>query len=511
MARVGVPVFVLLAAVIGVFATIGSRGDTELVAAGNGSPAANQRVWVIPTFLNGPLEALDIMDESPRPPDGSAVFEYPGDPDLNIMVFRQADGVFSDSGTPVDINGVDGYVQIEESILLTDIEWRVGNPWQVFQARGLSDADAIDAARKFQSDGADGLAGLGWRQISEPEPQEIVTIISPDNGVLVFQDEPSDGPMFDTAAAESNGFKVYAPANAGSQLFVTYRGRHVFSYTSGGTARVIDPTALADGLEIVTEEQWRAWLDTWSIMGGTPKVSGGQFASAAATWINQLGLAQTDDTVWSRRLGMACTEGVWNPDVALRLAQQFIDEDLALSVRAAGRGKPTAAEGAKSLWIMAAQVCPEAFPDGAIAAGPSSTGSDHPTESGIGEAVRRFCTEEFDCASAPVLYIVSSHIDSNTELGGEVTMDPAVRAAIESALGRPLRWLQTSAEVDAAVNESPSPTILTIGTPVFLPHVLEIDIGWSRGQFEGKRVTVRVGLDDQAGNTPETPRTTSVP
>ncbi len=424
MARIGVPAFILLAAVAGTFVVIGGRGDTELVATGNGAAVpAHQRVWVIPTFLSEPLEALDIMHETPRPPDGSATFEYPGNPDLGIQVFRSALGVFAESGTPVDINGVDGYVQIDESTVLTDIEWRVGNSWQLFQALGLSDADALDAARKFQSDGADGLTGLGWRQISEPEPQEIVTIISPDNGVLVFQDDITGGPVFDTAAAESNGFKVYAPADAGSQLFVTYRGRLVFSYTPAGTAPVIDPTVVAGGLDIVTEEQWRAWLDTWSIMGGAP----------------------------------------------------------------------------------------QAFPDGAMATGPSSMGSGQPTESVIGESVRRFCTEEFDCASAPVLYVVSSHIDSNTELGGEVTMDPAVRAAIESALGRPFRWLETSAEVDAAVNESPSPTILTIGTPVFFPHVLEIDIGWNRGQFEGKRVTVRVGLDDQAGNTPETPRTTSVP
>ena len=110
-----------------------------------------------------------------------------------------------------------------------------------------------------------------------------------------------------------------------------------------------------------------------------------------------------------------------------------------------------------------------------------------------------------------MLYIVASHIDSNTRLGNEIPMDAATRGAIESALDRPIRWLETAAEVDAAVNESARPTILTIGTPVLYPNAIDVDIGWSRGPLDGKRVTVRVGLNDQADNTPETPRTTSVP
>ena len=268
MARVGVPVFVLLALAIGAFSMIHSRGNTELVAAGSGSDLPHQRVWVIPTFLNEPLEAIAILHETPKPAEGSASFAHSDNPDRSILVFTSADGVLADSGTPVDINGVDGYIQIDESMMTTDIEWRAGDSWQVFQTHHLSETDAIDAARIFQSAGADGLAGLGWNQMDEPEPQEVVTILSPGIGALIFQDEPIAGPLSDAAAAESNGFTVYAPTNVGSQLFVSYHGRLVFSYAPDDMAPKINPTQLANSLDIVTESHFQAWMATWSIMGG---------------------------------------------------------------------------------------------------------------------------------------------------------------------------------------------------------------------------------------------------
>ena len=68
----------------------------------------------------------------------------------------------------------------------------------------------------------------------------------------------------------------------------------------------------------------------------------------------------------------ACTEGVWDRDVATQLAEEFIQEDLAVSVRAEGSGPPSAGEGAQALWIMAVNVCRDVFPDGAIEDGPPS-------------------------------------------------------------------------------------------------------------------------------------------
>jgi len=93
---------------------------------------------------------------------------------------------------------------------------------------------------------------------------------------------------------------------------------------------------------------------------------------ATQTWINQLGLVETDPVIWTQRLQRACTAGVWNDDVGLALASEFIAADLDKSARSPSAAEPTAAEGANSLWIMAAQVCPDEFPPGEFAAGPPS-------------------------------------------------------------------------------------------------------------------------------------------
>jgi len=142
---------------------------------------------------------------------------------------------------------------------------------------------------------------------------------------------------------------------------------------------------------------------------------------------------------------------------------------------------------------------------------PESTESAGRPDEIVGEAIRTFCAEQFDCASPTSLYVVSAYIDSNTELGSEVAFDEATRASIESALGRPVRWLVTPSEVDTAVQESPSPIILTVGKPVLSDYVAEVDIGWSQRPLFGKRVTMSVNLGNQDNDIPQTPRTTSVP
>lgn len=95
-----------------------------------------------------------------------------------------------------------------------------------------------------------------------------------------------------------------------------------------------------------------------------------QIAQAALTWVNMLGLAQTDVELWRGRMERACGEGVWNEDVARALAEEFIAEDLPVSVRAPELGAPATGEGAQALWLMAVNVCRDAFPQGAIESGP---------------------------------------------------------------------------------------------------------------------------------------------
>ncbi len=109
-----------------------------------------------------------------------------------------------------------------------------------------------------------------------------------------------------------------------------------------------------------------------SATGVVIDTSEGTILAAMSTWINQLGLAETDTNLWRQRLQRACNAGVWNKDVGLSLAAEFITADLDKSVRSQNRGGPTARQGASALWIMAAQVCPDAFPPQALADGPPS-------------------------------------------------------------------------------------------------------------------------------------------
>lgn len=97
-----------------------------------------------------------------------------------------------------------------------------------------------------------------------------------------------------------------------------------------------------------------------------------QLIPQISTWVNNLGLAQTDPVVWRQRLERACTEGVWEREVARRLAQEFINEDQVVSVRAEGLDPPSVEDGAQSLWIMAVNVCRDLFPNGEIEDGPPS-------------------------------------------------------------------------------------------------------------------------------------------
>jgi hypothetical protein len=95
-----------------------------------------------------------------------------------------------------------------------------------------------------------------------------------------------------------------------------------------------------------------------------------QLIQQSGTWVNSLGLAQTDPGTWRTRLERACSEGVWDREVAMELATQFIEEDVAVSVRAEGLGMPSVEDGARALWTMAVNVCRDAFPVGAVEDGP---------------------------------------------------------------------------------------------------------------------------------------------
>lgn len=86
-------------------------------------------------------------------------------------------------------------------------------------------------------------------------------------------------------------------------------------------------------------------------------------------WPNMVGLGQVDPEIWTNRMNRACTEGVWDDDVARRLAEDFITEDLPHTLRDDGVRPPTD-EAAQALWMMAVNYCRADFPAGEIQDGP---------------------------------------------------------------------------------------------------------------------------------------------
>lgn len=75
-------------------------------------------------------------------------------------------------------------------------------------------------------------------------------------------------------------------------------------------------------------------------------------SNAASVWLNQLGLNQTDEDVWSDRLDDICAEDADN----VSLAEQYMAEDVEYSVRSDGM-MPALGEAVVSLDIIQLQTC----------------------------------------------------------------------------------------------------------------------------------------------------------
>ncbi len=102
----------------------------------------------------------------------------------------------------------------------------------------------------------------------------------------------------------------------------------------------------------------------------TLDVTDEELRPTVVTWVNQTGLVRDDAAVWRVRLGEACTQGVWDEDVAARLADLYVDQDLVVAMEGVEDGPELRARAAQALWIMAVQVCGDDFPEGEIEEGP---------------------------------------------------------------------------------------------------------------------------------------------
>jgi len=75
-------------------------------------------------------------------------------------------------------------------------------------------------------------------------------------------------------------------------------------------------------------------------------------SNAASVWVNQLGLNQTDEDVWSERLDDICAA---DADTAI-LGEQYMAEDAEYSVRSDGM-MPALGEAVVTLDIIQLQTC----------------------------------------------------------------------------------------------------------------------------------------------------------
>lgn len=90
------------------------------------------------------------------------------------------------------------------------------------------------------------------------------------------------------------------------------------------------------------------------------------------TWEEATDSTQVDEVVWRSRYDEMCGQGVWQPEVGLRLAAEYLAQDIAAGF-AEDDGSPayeTARYGAYALWLMAAETCPDTFPIDVLVAGP---------------------------------------------------------------------------------------------------------------------------------------------
>lgn len=106
------------------------------------------------------------------------------------------------------------------------------------------------------------------------------------------------------------------------------------------------------------------------------EVSDDEILLNASNWPNTVGISADDADLWRERLNRACTDGVWDHDVASVFGEEFMteDENAGLSIGSAGSEEPTVEHAAQALWLTAVNVCRDQFPPESIDKGPPGLG-----------------------------------------------------------------------------------------------------------------------------------------
>lgn len=148
-------------------------------------------------------------------------------------------------------------------------------------------------------------------------------------------------------------------------IWLPYGGASASIEMYDASGRLMMSRSLDTGEERARQQAMEELVAKWTAERARDEM----ISQAAITWVNTTGLNRTDVEVWRTRLARACTEGVWEPEVARSLAAEFIETDLDVSIRGEGAVAPDLDDVAMSLWIMARPLCPDAFPDGSTPVG----------------------------------------------------------------------------------------------------------------------------------------------
>ena len=129
----------------------------------------------------------------------------------------------------------------------------------------------------------------------------------------------------------------------------TYGGIRIFIREDAViTSHVISEQLALDTVVAIAESLTPASPDVFDSSNWSYR----DLSGAAGVWVNQLGLVQTDEDVWSARLDTICAGDL---DL-LSLAEQYIAEDEKYSVRSDGT-LPTPEDAKESLEIIRLQTC----------------------------------------------------------------------------------------------------------------------------------------------------------
>lgn len=93
-------------------------------------------------------------------------------------------------------------------------------------------------------------------------------------------------------------------------------------------------------------------VGVWTACSDSSNWSDKAISDAAVVWVNQTGLNQSDEGVWSDRLDAICAT---DPDYT-GLAERYVTEDAEHSVRSDG-SLPTAEEALDTVLIIRRQTC----------------------------------------------------------------------------------------------------------------------------------------------------------